>query len=109
MVSSGTGTERRMHRVFVTRNTEYHMRGQTCVGVRDRRSGEWLRGHQAMRQRLSGALRFSIGGGVVPNTGSPQTGESLYFSSEAEGSELVTSAIMGVERPPREVVRSYGA
>ena len=103
------GKDRRLHRVFITRNTEYHVRGQTCVGVRDRRSGEWLRGHQALRQRLSGALRFSIGGGMVPNTGLPQPGESLYFCSEAEGNELVTSAIVGVERPAREIVRSYAA
>lgn len=104
-----SGSDRRTHKVFVTRNTEYHLRGMTCVGVRDRRSGEWLRGHQALRQHLSGALRFSVGGGVVPNTGAPQPGESLYFCSEAEGSELVTSAIVGVERPNREIVRSYAA
>ncbi len=29
------GSERRIHRVFVTKNTEYHVRWQTCVAVRD--------------------------------------------------------------------------
>ena len=41
------GKERRIHRIFVTRNSEYHVRRNVCVGVRDRRSGEWLAGHMA--------------------------------------------------------------
>ena len=34
------GPERRRHRVFVTRNTEYHFRDGFCIAVRDRRTGQ---------------------------------------------------------------------
>ena len=34
------GTERRRHRVYMTRNTEYHFRDGVCVAVRDRRTGD---------------------------------------------------------------------
>jgi hypothetical protein len=61
------GKERRIHRIFVTRNSEYHVRRNVCVGVRDRRSGEWLSG----------------------------------------GRDLITSPVLNVERPPREVVHHY--
>src|SRR6187549_387121 len=42
------GTERRRHRVYMTRNTEYHFRDGVCVAVRDRRTGDWLPGHLAL-------------------------------------------------------------
>lgn len=99
-------TERRIHRVFVTRNTEYHVRRDVCVGVRDRRTGEWLRAHLAIRNRIQGALRFNREGGITPNNGAPTVGESLFF--QAAGRDLVTSAIVAVDRPPREVVAQYG-
>jgi len=102
-----TGKDRRIHRVFVTRNTEYHVRGDECVGVRDRRSGEWLRAHLALRNRVSGALKFHATGGITPNPGAPKVGESLFFHSS--GRDLVTSAIVSVERPEREIVTSYDA
>ena len=43
--------ERRRHRVYVTRNTEYHFRDGFCVAVRDRRSGDFLQGHLAVQRR----------------------------------------------------------
>lgn len=101
------GKERRIHRVFVTRNTEYHIRKRTCIGVRDRRSGRWLRGHLAIQSRVAGGIRFNSGGGVIPNEGVPVIGESLFFS--AGGRDLVTSAIVAIERPVREVVETYPA
>jgi hypothetical protein len=99
------GNERRIHRVFVTRNTEYHVRRSVCIAVKDRRSGEWLRGHLALRNRVHGGIRFSRSGGILPNPGNPKVGESLFF--HAAGRDLVTSPILCVERPPREVVGSY--
>ena len=99
--------ERRIHRVFVTRNTEYHVRRDTCVAVRDRRSGEWLRAHMALDHRVRGSLRFRGTGGVTPNEGLPRVGDSLFFY--ASGRDLVTSAIVSVERPPRDVVATYKA
>src|SRR5262245_54418175 len=99
------GKERRIHKIFVTRNTEYHVRDAVCVGVRGRRSGEWLRAHLALKSRVSGGLKFHTGGGVLPNAGVPSEGESLFF--HAAGRDLVTSTILSVERPTREIVQQY--
>ncbi|MFW5920994.1 MAG: hypothetical protein ACOCUS_04085 [Polyangiales bacterium] len=99
------GKDRRIHKMFITRNTEYHVRRNLCVGVRDRRSGRWLRGHLALKSRVSGGLRFNMEGGIVPNAGLPSIGDSLFF--HAAGRDLVTSPIVSVERPPRDVVQTY--
>jgi len=99
------GKNRRIHKVFVTRNTEYHVRRDLCVAVKDRRSGEWLAGHLALKNRVHGGLRFSRTGGIRPNPGSPRVGESLFF--HAAGRDLVTSVILSVERPHRKTVRRY--
>lgn len=99
------GKERRVHKVFVTRNTEYHVRKNECIGVRDRRSGEWLRAHLALKSRVCGSIRFNRDGGVIPRTGIPEIGDSLFF--QAAGRDLVTSSVLSVERPPRDIVRTY--
>ena len=91
------GKDRRIHKVFVTRNTEYHVRNDESVGVRDRRSGEWLRAHLALRSRVSGSIRFNREGGVILGKGSPSIGESLFFQAAVR--DLVTSSILAVERP----------
>src|SRR5215469_12904009 len=52
------GPERRRHRVYVTRNTEYHVRDRTCVAVRDRRTGDFMQGHLALERQIEGGLRF---------------------------------------------------
>jgi hypothetical protein len=109
------GPERRRHRVFVTRNTEYHFRDGFCVAVRDRRTGDFLEGHLALHRRVDGGLRFFPNGGISPNGGEPQPGDSLYFASDghdAEGRaptsrELVTSPLESVERPCRDLVEAY--
>lgn len=98
-------TERRIHRVFVTRNTEYHVRRDVCIAVRDRRSGEWLHGHLALRQRIHGGLRFTRSGGILPNLGQPGIGESIFF--HADGRDLVTSPVLTVDRPEKRVVTAY--
>jgi hypothetical protein len=103
-----TGThvpERRRHRVYVTRNTEYHFRDGLCVAVRDRRSGDFLNGHLAIQRKLHGGLKFFPNGAIVPNAGDPSPGEALYFA--AEGRDLVTSPLERVERPAKIVVESY--
>jgi hypothetical protein len=109
------GPERRRHRVFVTRNTEYHFRDGFCIAVRDRRTGDFLEGHLALQRRVTGGLRFFSNGGISPNGGEPQPGESLYFAgnskdpeaSEAKQRELVTSPLESVERPSRDLVEAY--
>ena len=99
------GKDRRVHKVFVTRNTEYHVRRNQCVAVRDRRSGEWLRSHLALRNKVHGGIRFQRNGGIRPNPGTPRVGESLFF--HAAGRDLVTSPVLSVERPERDVTRRY--
>ena len=97
--------ERRVHNVYVTRNTEYHVRHDRCVGVRDRRTGEWLPAHMALHHSVKGSLRFLESGAVNPHEGSPRVGDSLFFY--ADGRDLVTSAVVAVERPPRDIVAKY--
>jgi hypothetical protein len=110
------GPERRRHRVFVTRNTEYHFRDGFCIAVRDRRTGQFLQGHLALHRRVQGGLRFFTNGGIHPNGGEPRPGESLYFASEGRDSkdsdafrirDLVTSPLESVERPDRELIDAY--
>ncbi len=101
------GKERRVHKMFVTRNTEYHVRRDLCVGVRDRRSGRWLRGHLALRSRVAGGLRFTPEGGIVATEERPTVGDALFF--HAPGRDLVTSPVVAVERPPKEALESYEA
>ncbi len=100
-----TGPERRRHRVYVTRNTEYHFRDGFCVAVRDRKSGDFLHGHLALRRRLQGAIRFLRDGGVRANPGEPEEGEALYFA--ADGRDLLTSPLERTDRPKKEIVEAY--
>jgi len=97
--------ERRRHRVYVTKNTEYHFRDGFCVAVRDRRTGDFLHGHLALRRRMHGGVKFYLNGAVVPNPGEPRLGEALYFASD--GRDLITSPLEGVERPSKELVKAY--
>ena len=99
------GTERRRHRVFMTRNTEYHFRDELCVAVRDRRTGEWLPGHLALRRPLFGSIRFFMNGALMPSPGEPKIGEALFFGDG--GRDLITSPLESVERPPKELVAEY--
>jgi hypothetical protein len=103
--ASYRGSERRRHRVYMTRNTEYHFRDGFCVAVRDRRTGDFLHGHLALQRRVHGGLKFFPDGSIAPNGGEPRAGESLYFATD--GRDLVTSALEAVVRPPREVVEAY--
>ena len=97
--------DRRVHKVFVTRNTEYHVRRDLCVAVRDRRSGQWLGAHMARGRQIRGSLRFLPTGGIQPHEGVPRVGDSLFF--HGGGRDLVTSAVLSVERPTRDVVSKY--
>jgi hypothetical protein len=101
------GKERRRHRVYLTRNTEYHFRDGVCVAVRNRRTGDWLPGHLALRRPLFGGLRFFMNGALLPNPGEPEVGEALFFGEG--GRDLITSPLQGVERPSKEMVADYPA
>lgn len=99
------GVERRRHRVYLTRNTEYHFRDDICVGVRDRRTGDWLPGHLALRRELFGSIQFFINGSLSPHPGQPRIGEALFFANG--GRDLITSPLEKVERPPKHLVEAY--
>jgi hypothetical protein len=101
-----SGQERRQHRMYVTRNTEYHFRGKTCVAVRDRKTGRFLHSHLAMQRTLSGGVKYQANGSAIPSCAPPQVGEALYFGEE-EGRDLVTSLCSSIERPERRVVGTY--
>jgi hypothetical protein len=105
-VDSGyRGPERRRHRMFVTRNTEYHFKDEVCVAVRDRKSGKWLASHLALRRKLAGSVRFEGAGCAVPIKRQPAVGEAMYFGTG--GRELVTSLLCAIERPERSLVLEY--
>lgn len=99
------GPDRRRHRVYVTRNTEYHFRDGFCVAVRDRRTGDFLLGHLALRRRVQGSIRFTANGGIIPNPGTPKAGESLYF--DADDRDLLTSPVERIDRPDKSIVAAY--
>jgi hypothetical protein len=101
------GPDRRRRRVYVTRNTEYHFDDRTCVAVRDRDTGHWLLRHPALKRRLSGSIRFSKHLLAYPTLESPRLGEGLFFGDD--GPDVVTSNLLSVERPPKNVVGSYPA
>jgi hypothetical protein len=98
------GPERRIHRVYVTRNTEYHVRAGRCIAVRDRHLGRWCDAHPALGRTLEGALRYQ-GTGVLPVLDEPRVGDAIYFR-EGER-DLVTSRVQRIERPARDVVAFY--
>lgn len=100
-----SGPERRIHKVYVTRNTEYHVRRNICIAVRDRRTGRWIEGHLALRKRLSGSIRFHPHGGITPHTGEPAIGDAIYFS--AGDRDLITSPLEAIQRPDKHTVAQY--
>jgi hypothetical protein len=95
------GPERRIHKVFVTRNTEYYVRERRCVAVRNRSTGTWVTDHFAVDRAVIGTIRYLDSGELFAVPGLPQVGESMYF--EELGRDLVTSAVVAVERPAREL------
>jgi len=103
------GPERRRHRVFVTRNTEYHCRDGVCVAVRDRRTRQFVETHAALGKHVSGGLRFNQNGGIESASASTdlQLGEQVCFSSDDNDRSVITSPLSAIERPPKDVVINY--
>jgi hypothetical protein len=89
--------ERRRHRLFFTKHTEYHLRGDECVGVRDRGSGLWLLDHASLRLR---ALRLPKLG-----SGSEWVGRRIQFWGRHM--DVLTSPVLSVGRPERPHVVGY--
>ena len=89
--------DRRRHRVFATKFTEYHLRSDECVGVRDRETGAWLRHHAALGLR---AIQL------------PESGDDLRWVGRriqfwGRLADVVTSPVIEVGRPERWAVDHY--
>ena len=102
-----SGPERRIHKVFVTRNTEYHMKSSTCIAIRDRKSGDWQKDHFALQQEVSGSISFENAGSIKITPGLPKVGESMYF--DIGRCDLITSEVVSIERPMADLLASYAA
>jgi hypothetical protein len=104
------GPERRRNRVLITQNSEYLCRDGLCVGVRDRLTRHFALDHPALGKRMTGGMRFSSRG--IEEATSPESvfaGERLCFSS-CDGHlehDIVTSPLLAVERPSRDLARRY--
>jgi hypothetical protein len=104
------GTDRRRHRVYRTRNTEYHMRDGVCVAVRDIRSMRFRIAHLALNLKVEGGVKFFSNGAAIPTLKEPELGDAIYFSdvnASGEERQIVTSRLESIDRPPRDVVMTY--
>ena len=96
------GPERRVHQVYVTRNTEYHVRRGICVAVKQRSASEFIFDHGALRMRLDGHVNL---GTLLPLPGPPKLGTRIYFAND-EG-DILTSPVVAIVRPPKKIVATY--
>ena len=87
--------------------TRYGLRGldEVCVAVRHRQSGQWRMAHAALQRALSGAVSFGENGEPRPKSEPPGVGDALFFATD--GDDILTSALVGVERPTRQTIGSY--
>ena len=98
-----TGRERRRHVLYVTQNTEYHLKDDRCVGVRDLWTGRWKQGHPAVGKRLFGAVAPSTDG-LEPIT-HPEVNSMLWFDNG--DSDIFTSRLTSITRPPKNAIDRY--
>jgi hypothetical protein len=106
------GKERRRHHIYVTRNTEYHLRDNICVAVRDRRSRTFQRIHMALNLRVEGGVQISPSGSMVPHIEKPMVGDAIFFNHvNVDGIErqIVTSRVERIDRPSKRDVMLYPA
>lgn len=96
------GPERRIHKIYVTRNTEYHVRGGVCVAVKPRHEQSFLSGHEALEMKLEGHVKQ---GTLLPMPGPPKLGFRMYFARGEQ--DILTSPVVAIVRPPKAVVQKY--
>jgi hypothetical protein len=97
------GQERRVHKVYVTNNTEYHVREGVCVAVKQRANKEnFLEKHSALKMKLEGHVKI---GTLFPLPGPPKLGFRIYFANDA--GDILTSPVVAIVRPPKAVVAKY--
>ena len=96
------GPERRRHRVYITRNTEYHIRDNRCVAVRDPRTGEWKSDHDALGKEIAGGLAIGQSGSLSVHLGEPKIGDQIFFTND-----LATTVVTAINRPSLATVAQY--
>jgi hypothetical protein len=104
-MSSYRGTDRRQHVLYVTQNTEYHLRSGTCVGVRDLWSGHWREDHPAVGRDLFGAVMPGPKG--LEPMDDPSVNCLLWF--ENGESDILTSRLTAITRPAKSSLTRYVA
>ena len=102
MISRYAGPDRRVHKVYITKHTEYHVRDGEVVAVRPRGSRDWETNHEALEMRIQGRIGVGL---WVPQPGTPRPGERLYLADEE--SDVVTSPVVAIVRPPKNTVAEY--
>lgn len=95
--------ERRKHVLYVTQNTEYHLRDDRCVGVRDLWTGRWKQEHPAVGKRLFGAV--SAQAGSLEPVNAPEVNSMLWFDNG--DSDIFTSRLTSITRPPKNAIDRY--
>lgn len=106
------GSERRRHHVYITRNTEYHLRDNVCVAVRDRRSRAFRPAHIALNLKLQGGVKIFSNGALIPNVLRPAVGDAIFFTidgPEGHDKQIVTSRVEKIDRPAKRDVMLYPA
>ena len=104
------GAERRIHKVYITRNTEYHLRDEVCVAVRDRQSRSFRPAHIALNLRLEGGVKIFANGALVPNVQKPEVGDAIFFTrhdTSGDEKQIVTSRVEQIDRPSKRDVMLY--
>jgi hypothetical protein len=99
---SYTGPERRKNRVLKTSNSEYHLRENRVVAVRDTTTRTWQQQHRALGETLVGGILVTDAGSYRINFEGAEVGERLCFSND-----LMTTPLREVARPSVETVDSY--
>jgi len=99
--------EKRKNKMFVTRNTEYHVRDDVCVAVKKLDSGDWLMHSKALGARLIATLS------VTPKRTKgicsvfwPEVGDHLVMYNTM-GEDIITTRIRKIKRPPPHCLRYY--
>ena len=104
------GNDRRRHKVYVTRNTEYHVRDGVCVAVRDRKSRVFRASHIALNLRVEGGVRIYPNGAMIPNVENPVEGDAIFFTQvgpDGDSRQIVTSRLEKIDRQPKTTVALY--
>ena len=91
--------------MLVTQNTEYHLRDDVCVALRDCLAGEWIKASKALRAKLVGAVS-SLEEVKAHACSDPEPGKHLLFVSD-EGDDIITSRVEKIDRPPKEAIQYY--